>query len=291
MHPKEQNLVKVMSSWMKNLRALEGLAIALAFCACRGSEGDVLRTRPDTSVPDDSGAARPRPSPLSTWQIQLSGSLDTSLDVEVYTADLDTPGATVQALHAAGRIVVCYFSAGTRESFRSDASEFPVATLGSPLADYPDERWVDIRDATVRAIMRARITRAAELGCDGIHASGLAAFLEDTGLALVRADQLEYNHWLSVEAHARGLSIGLVEGDLSLIQAQVADFDWVVVWNCVDSGCATASPFISAAKPAFVIEYGDAARAAEVCPRASALKLSAVVKRDANLDAFRAGCP
>ena len=275
---------------MKSLRVLLSLALAPALSTCRGVEGDVLRTQPDMSEPDG-GTVRPRPNPLSTWQIQLSGALVTSLDVEVYTADLDTPNAKIEDLRGARRIVLCYFSAGTREAFRSDASEFPVESLGSQLSNYPNERWVDIREATVRAIMRARVERAAEVGCDGIHPSGLAAFLEDTGLALGRADQLEYNRWLSQEAHSRGLSIGLVEGDLSLTQEQVADFDWVVVWNCVDSGCPTAAPFVSVGKPAFVIEYGDAERAAEVCPRASALKLAAVVKRDANLDAFRAGCP
>lgn len=284
-----------MSSWLKNLRALASLPLALALAsalaACRGTEGDVLRTRPDMSGHDDAGTLRPRPTPLSSWQIQLSGTLVTSLDVKLYTVDLDTPSTRIEALHAAGRIVLCYFSAGTRESFRSDAAEFPAETLGSALPDYPNERWVDVRDDRVRALMRARIAKAAEAGCDGIHPSGLAAFLEDTGLAFGRADQLEYNRLLSTETHARGLSIGLVEGDLTLTEAQVSDFDWVVVWSCVDDGCPTAAPFISAGKPAFVIEYGDATRAADVCPRATALKLSAVVKRDANLDAFRAGCP
>ncbi len=276
---------------MKNLGVLASLSLMLGFAACRGTEGDVLRTRPDMSGHGDAGTVRPRPTPLSTWQIQLSGTVTTSLDVELYTVDFDTPSAKIEALHAAGRIVVCYFSAGTRESFRSDAAEFPAASLGSALVDYPNERWLDIRNDSVRAVMRARVAKARDAGCDGIHPSGLAGFLEDTGFALGRADQLEYNRWLSAETHARGLSIGLVEGDLSLSEAHVADFDWVVVWNCVDSGCATAAPFISAEKPAFVIEYGDAARAAEVCPRATALKLSAVVKRDADLDAFRAGCP
>lgn len=288
---KRQNLVTAMSSWMENLRVFASLSFALALAACRGTEGDVLRTRPDMSGHDDAGATRPRPNPLSTWQIQLSGALATSLDVELYTVDFDTPSAKIEALHAAGRLVICYFSAGTRESFRSDAGEFPAETVGSPLADYPNERWLDVRSDSVRAIMRARVAKAADAGCDGIHPSGLAAFLEDTGFDLGRADQLEYNRSLRTEAHARGLSIGLVEGDLSLSEAQVGDFDWVVVWNCVDSGCAPAVPFISAGKAAFVIEYGDAARAAEVCPRAAALKLSAVVKRDADLDAFRAGCP
>ncbi|HET9958590.1 MAG TPA: endo alpha-1,4 polygalactosaminidase [Polyangiaceae bacterium] len=259
--------------------------------ACTGTEGDLLRTRPETSDPGDPATPRPRPNSLSSWQIQLSGSLDTTLDVELYTADLETPVAAIQALHQAKRIVICYFSAGTREPFRDDAALFPASSVGAPLVDYPNERWLDIRDATVRSIMRERVARAAEIGCDGLHPSGLGAFQEDTELDLSRADQLAYNRWLASEAHGLGLSIGLVEGDTEARQELVADFDWTVVWSCVESGCLAAAPFLTAAKPAFVIEYGDAARAAELCPRAQELGLSAVIKRNADLDAYRAGCP
>lgn len=264
---------------------------AMAVSACTGSEGDLLRTKPATEPPADSGAARPRPMPLSSWQIQLSGSLDASLDVKVYTADLETPNAVIRAWHDAGRIALCYFSAGTREPFRSDAAQFPASSLGAPLADYPEERWVDVRDATVRSIMQARLESAASSGCDGVHPSGLAAYLANTQLDFDRSDQLLYNRWLAGAAHDLGLSIGLVEGEASLSQDQVADFDWTVVWSCVASGCSAATPFVSAGKAAFLIEYGDEGRAPEVCPRARELGLSAIIKRDSNLDAFRVGCP
>jgi hypothetical protein len=213
------------------------------------------------------------------------------VEAQVYTADLETPTSVIRALHDAGRIVLCYFSAGTIEPFRSDASRFPEASLGAALPAYPDERWVDVRDATVRSIMQARVAKAAEAGCDGIHPSGLAAFLADTELDFARADQLAYNRWLAGVAHARGLSIGLVEGDVRLSQELIADFDWTVVWSCLETDCASAAPFIDARKAGFLIEYGDESRASEVCPQARALGLSAVIKRDTDLDAFRVGCP
>jgi hypothetical protein len=229
--------------------------------------------------------------PLSSWQIQLSGALDASLDVQVYTADIETPMSVIRGWHDAGRIALCYFSAGTREPFRSDAARFPASSLGAPLADYPEERWVDVRDATVRSIMQARLERAASAGCDGVHPSGLAAFLANTELDFSRSDQLSYNRWLASVAHDLGLSIGLVEGDSSLSEEQVADFDWAVVWSCIDRRCAPATPFVNAGKAAFLIEYGDESRVAEVCAPARELGLSAIIKRDANLDAFRVGCP
>jgi len=214
-----------------------------------------------------------------------------SVDVRVYVADLETPPPTIRALHDASRIVMCYFSAGTAESFRDDAGRFPVASLGQPLADYPDERWIDPRDPTVRAIMADRIAKAASAGCDGIHPSGLGAFGADPGIAFTRADQLDYDRWLADAAHARGLSIGLVENDALLAEDLLADFDWTVAWSCIDGGCPSAAPFVSAHKAAFLVEYGDESRAAAVCPSAKALGMSAVVKRTAALDAYRAGCP
>jgi hypothetical protein len=266
-------------------------AFAVSASACTGTEGDLLRTPPGTKPPADAATERPKPSPLSSWQIQLTGTLDTTYDVQIYVSDLGTPVSTLQTLHNAGRIAICYFSAGTREPFRSDAALFPASSLGAPLPDYPDERWVDVRDATVRSIMQARVAKAAAAGCDGIHPSGLGAFLANTELDFERTDELAYGRWLSAVAHDAGLSIGLVEGDARLSQDLAADFDWNVVWSCIDSGCSAAAPFTALAKPVLVIEYGDETRAAEVCPKAKAAGLSAIIKRDSDLDAYRAGCP
>ncbi len=155
---------------------VDAMAMAMAVAACHATEGDIFRTRPDASNGADAPAARPRPLPLASWQIQLTGTLDTTPDVAVYIADLETPASVISELHAAGRIAICYFSGGTMEPFRDDASRFPAAALGASLPAYPSERWVDVRDATVRSIMRDRIAIAAGAGCDGVHPSGLAAF-------------------------------------------------------------------------------------------------------------------
>jgi hypothetical protein len=272
------------------MRSLIVLACATALSACTGTEGDVLRTPGDSSAPDASTPAWPRPEPLSSWQIQLTGTLDTSLNVQNFTCDLDSPPSVFGALHAAESLVICYFSAGTRESFRDDAEDFPEDSVGDRLPDYPDEHWVDVRDARVRAIMQARLVRAAEVGCDGIQASGLGAFAASTGLSLERADAVAFARWLSSVAHDNGLSIGLTEGDLELANELVSDFDWSLVWSCLATDCQAAAPFTARGKAAFLIEYGDESRAAEVCAQAEALGLSAIIKRDADLDVFRVGC-
>ncbi len=271
-------------------RAFVLLLGAFAVAACSGTEGDVLRTRPATSPASDEPAADEAPS-VSSWQIQLSGELDTSLDVQLYIVDIETPRPVIQRLKSSGKTVICYFSAGTREAFRDDATDFPESALGAQLPNYPDERYVDIRDPTVRSIMDRRVVSARDAGCAGIHPSGLAAFLENTELGFARGEQLDYDRWLASVAHERGLSIGLVDGDASLREELAPSFDWTLLWSCLTMGCAAATPFVSAHKPALLVEYGDETRAATVCPAAKRLKLSAIIKRSAELDAFRVGCP
>jgi hypothetical protein len=56
------------------------------------------------------------PVPGTTFQWQLIGDIDTSVDVDAYDIDLfDAPVATIQELRDDGRKVICYFSAGSWE--------------------------------------------------------------------------------------------------------------------------------------------------------------------------------
>jgi hypothetical protein len=82
-----------------------------------------------------------QPSPGTSWQIQFTGQIDTSLDVQVFDLDMvDTPKSIIDQLHTKGAKVVCYFSAGTWEPWRSDADDFPDSVLGDDLEGWPDEK-------------------------------------------------------------------------------------------------------------------------------------------------------
>jgi hypothetical protein len=111
------------------------------------------------------------------WQIILSNPpvvTNTSkvipLDAEVWDIDsVDADAGVIGALNAQGKIVICYFSAGTYEVWRPDANQFTAADKGASLApQWPDENWLNTRSANVRKIMATRIKLAASKGCDAV---------------------------------------------------------------------------------------------------------------------------
>jgi hypothetical protein len=234
-----------------------------------------------------------QPTPGTSWQIQLDGDLDTSFDVAVYDVDLfETPAATIEALRADGRRVICYFSAGSWEEWRPDADAFPADAIGEPVADWPGEWWLDVRDERVRALLLVRLDLAAQKGCDGVDPDWLHTYElgeETTGFPLTSDEQLDFNIFLADAAHARGLAIGL-KNDIYQAEALVAHFDWELNEECFQyDECDLLLPFIEAGKPVFQIEYGPPSLAADVCPRADALGFDTLIK-NLELDAPRTAC-
>jgi hypothetical protein len=109
------------------------------------------------------------------FQIILFGIPDMSkmplppTDAAVWDIDLfDNPATTMAALSAAGKIVICYFSAGTAEDWRDDYRSFAAADLGKVLPEWPNEKWVKTGSLGIRNIMAKRIKLAADKGCDAI---------------------------------------------------------------------------------------------------------------------------
>ncbi|MFH1531831.1 MAG: endo alpha-1,4 polygalactosaminidase [Pseudomonadota bacterium] len=198
-----------------------------------------------------------RPAPGTSWQWQLSGDLDLSYDVDMYDIDLfDTPAATIAGLQAEGRIVICYFSAGSWEDWRPDAADFPAAVRGDTLDGWPDERWLDVRALDVLApILEARLDMAVAKGCDGVEPDNVDGYQNDSGFPLAGADQIAFNRWLAKAAHARNLSVGL-KNDLSQIPALVGFFDWALNEQCFQyHECNAILPFVDAGKAVFGVEY------------------------------------
>jgi len=232
-----------------------------------------------------------RPAPGTSWQWQLSGTIDDTLEVAMYDLDLfDTPRDLIDRLHARGVVVICYFSAGSHEAWRPDADAFPPEVIGAPLDGWAGERWLDIRTKAVRTRMRARLERARRSGCDGVEPDNVDGYSNRTGFPLTARDQLSFNRFLARAAHTRGLSVGL-KNDLEQVAELEPYFDWALDEECVQyDECDRLAPFISAGKAVFHVEYGDAALAAKICPDANARGFDTLVKHTA-LDAFRVACP
>jgi hypothetical protein len=239
----------------------------------------------------DGGTSPWRPAPDPTWQVQLTGPLDTSFAASVYEVDLfDTRRAQIDGLHVAGRRVICYVSVGTLENWRADAASFPSATVGTPVAGFAGENWLDTRDATVRALMAARLDLAVAQACDGVDLSNLSADGADTGFASTHANVLDYARYLSDEAHRRGLGAG-IGGGADIAAEVVPEFEWALIDGCLAAGdCAAFATFVASKKPVFAVEFGTAADVPTLCPPARQDGLDPLIK-DATYDAFSVPCP
>ncbi len=229
------------------------------------------------------------PSPAVTWQWQLSGDINTTYDVDIYDVDLvDTPQATINALHNRGIKVICYFSAGSWEKFRNDANEFPDDVLGNVLDGWPDEKWLDISNyEKFSDIMEARLDMAVAKGCDGVEPDNVDGYQNKNGLSLTYNDQIIYNKWLAVQAHARGLAIGL-KNDLDQIEDLVGDFDFAVNEQCFEyDECEALTPFTDQGNAVLGVEYE--LEAEDFCEQANSMQFS-WLKMDYDLDGGRVSC-
>lgn len=229
-----------------------------------------------------------RPTPGTSWQWQLSETINTNVAVQMYDIDLfEAPDSVISTLHAAGRKVICYFSAGSWEPGRPDSSQFPASALGNQMKGWPEERWLDTRNATVRSIMKARLDEAVRRKCDGVEPDNVDAYDgNDPGFPLTFDTQLNYNRFLATEAHARGLSIGL-KNDVEQLSLLANDFDWALNEECVvHSECGGYSAFTSKNKAVFHVEYRTSCPA----PSSSRTGFSTILK-NLDLDAWRVACP
>ena len=263
------------------------LLVVLLMAGC----ADGAASRDSASVEATGAATGPWWGPPGgvTWQIQLLDDVDTGFDVAVYDVDLvDTLQSTIDALHTDDRRVICYFSAGSHEDWRSDASTYPEDVVGLPLDDWPGERWLDIRRLDVLGpILEARLDLAVGKGCDAVDPDNVDGYANVTGFDLTASDQLAFNRWLADQAHRRGLGIGL-KNDLDQISELVTVFDFAVNEECFAfDECGLLTPFLDAGKAVLAIDYSSDP---SVCAGAEAMGLSLVFK-EWDLGAAMQTCP
>lgn len=229
------------------------------------------------------------PSAGETWQYQLSGAIDVTVDADIFDVDLFSTRRTVIAeLHDRGRHVLCYIDAGSWEPYRPDSQRFPAVVKGRVVEGWEDERWLDIRRLDVlRPLMRARLDRCAAKGFDGVELDWIDSYVQHTGFPITKADQLRYDRWLARAAHARGLVVAQKNAP-GLVAALVGSWDLAVVEECFRwAECWRYQAYLDAGKPVLDAEYALAPGA--WCDRATAMGVAAIHKH-LRLDAVRATC-
>src|SRR5947207_1939713 len=150
---------------------LAGLALVLALAPSSGA-----RPQAERSVAE----VRALPTPVAchgcwspglkvSWQWQLAKPPTATHLIDVRMYDVDGFEATkrlITKMHGRGIKAVCYLSAGSWESWRSDAGDFPASVLGRSNG-WPGEKWLDIRRIDLLGpIMKARIAMCAAKGFD-----------------------------------------------------------------------------------------------------------------------------
>lgn len=276
-------------------------AVSLAACLIIGCGDDDSFKNPDAGHLDAN--IEPivtgdwlRPGVDTTWQWQLMGDLNTSYDVDLYDVDLfDTSETAIADLQADGRVVICYFSAGSSEDWRSDYHRFLPGDEGHPLDGWEGEWWLDIRSANVLEIMLDRLELAVDMGCDGVEPDNMDGFTNDTAFDLLAVDQLAYNRTIANAAHERGLTVGLKnDGDQAAELVDYFDFSLNEECHAYDE-CGQLQPFLDAGKPVFNAEYTDTESQAQtlgtsLCPIANGENIRTLILPWDLDDSYRISC-
>jgi hypothetical protein len=228
------------------------------------------------------------PALHTSWQWQLQFKVDTSVDVQMYDIDgFDSSKKLVSALHADGRAVVCYLSAGSWENWRPDAADFPNSVKGRPNG-WPGERWLDIRRLDILGpIMRARLDMCRAKGFDAVEFDNVDGYQNHTGFPLRAGQQLRYDAFLANQAHRRGMS-ALLKNDLGQVRKLLPYFDAALNEQCHQyHECGILDRFVNAGKAVFGVEYK--LKKSEFCPQSNAANFNFLKKRLA-LGPWRRAC-
>lgn len=275
-----------------------GLAVGLGvgLTVGRGGSSSSSSSSPSTPLPPTNGTLW-QPAVNSTWQIVLQNPLELASDassvtpdVSIYDIDLFTNSeATISSLRNLGKRVICYFSAGSYEPDRPDSSDFKSSDKGKELDGWPGEYWLNLSSSNVRNIMKKRLDVAVQKGCDAVDPDNMDGYDNDNGLGLTEDDSVDYVEFLSQEAQARNLSMGLKNAG-AIIKRVLPLVHFSVNEQCHQySECTTYTPFVDAGKPVFNIEYPDGAPKVSVSSRnkycstsgdgEGATKFSTVIKK------------
>ncbi len=198
----------------------------------------------------------------------INGTAADKYAVNTIFVDLfDASSSRIARLKRQKKQVICYFSAGSAENWRTDYNKFPSSALGRPLDGWAGERWIDYRNATVVKIMKDRIALARSKGCQGVDPDNIDGHLNRTGFSLHSRHQLDFIEKLSAAARSAGLKIGMKNSaETAWDLERLTDF--AVVEECAKyKECQSYRAFQNNRKPIYQIEYRS--RSTSLCSDAS----------------------
>lgn len=287
------------------LICLVALAVGLGVGLTLGGAGDGDDGKAPTPIPPNGTipAGIWKPVAGTTWNYELLHAVDDmSGDAEVWDIDLfDNDEEVIASLQSKGKMVLCYFSAGSYEDWRQDKDKFRESDMGNDLDGWPGEKWLDTNSDNVRRIMRARLDMAVQKKCNGVEPDNVDAYDNENGLNLGEPDAANYVAFLANEAHSRNLSMALKNAG-SIVASVIDIVEYSVQEQCIEyENCDQFMPFIQANKPVFHVEYpkGDNTndnnliatdRRVSICDNHAASGFSTIIK-NMNLDEWIEACP
>lgn len=218
-------------------------------------------------------------APTWDWQLDEPVKFNRTFDVVDTDPDIVTP-AQIARLKQKKTWLICYVSVGTLEAYRTDVASFPRHVIGKTYEDWPDERFLDIRQLDVLLpLMKTRFQKCRDKGFDAVEPDNMDVHENDSGFNLTEADALTYFRALATLAHKMDLAIGQKNlGHLS--EKLAADFDFAITESCFqDQWCSQMKPYLRRGKPVFDAEYTDRPiNWKNACATARQLGLSMILK-------------
>ena len=218
-----------------------------------------------------------QPFPKTSFQIQFTGDINTSIPAKVYILDgLTAPQTAIDALHAVNKKVVCQVSVGTVVGGSVEYSVLTEDMIGKAADKVANTYYVDIKNPSVLRIVEDRLDALVPKGCDAVLTKDAENWGKDTGFSVTQEDQLRFNLWMVRAAHELGLSIGLYD-DQDQIPDLVDSYDFAFSDQCyAKDECAKFLPFIEEGKALFNVEYTG--NKDTVCAYANEMEVSTVLK-------------
>jgi hypothetical protein len=163
-----------------------------------------------------------------------------------------TPRTVFVALAALAALVISTVPAAATAAPATWWKPFPAAVRGKALDGWAGEQRLDVRQwDTLRPILADRFATCKAKGFDAVDPDNTDGYANDSGFPLIATDQLLFKRRVADLAHSLGL-----KNDLEQITKPQPSFDFAVNESCAQwKECAMLSPFVTAGKPVFHVEY------------------------------------